>query len=79
MRERIRILDSFEAADGADDEYYASLAPQERLDILLDLIASYQELLGDTAKRLERVHRVVELAEGLCICRRRGRLLRSSS
>jgi hypothetical protein len=63
MREPIRIFDSFEAADRADDEYYASLTPKERLDILLDLIASYQELLGDTAKRLERVHRVVELAE----------------
>lgn len=63
MRERIRIFDSFEAADRADDEYYASLTPQERLEILLDLIASHQELLGDTAKRLERVHRVVELSE----------------
>jgi hypothetical protein len=38
-RRDLRVSDSFEAAERADDEFYASLSPQESLDILLDLIA----------------------------------------
>jgi hypothetical protein len=59
-----RIFSSFEEADQADLEYYASLTPAERVDILLALIQSYRESLGETAERLERVHRIVELSEG---------------
>jgi hypothetical protein len=63
MREPVRIFDSFEAADQADDEHYRSLTPGERVDILLALITSHREALGDAAARLERVHRVVDLSE----------------
>ena len=63
MEKSIRKFDSFEEADRADAEYYASLTPQQRLDILLELVESYRKSLGETAERFERVYRVVELSE----------------
>lgn len=54
---------SFEDADKADELYYAKLAPQERVDILLDLIASYRESLGEIAEGFERVYRVTKLSQ----------------
>ena len=58
----VRTFDSLSDAGRADRAYYASLRPEERLDILLELIASYRESLGEAAERLERVHRVIELS-----------------
>jgi hypothetical protein len=49
------IFDSFEDADRADEEYYASLIPQERLDVLLDLIERYRSSVGEDAERFARV------------------------
>jgi hypothetical protein len=63
MEKVLKVFNSFEEADQADDEYYASLTPQQRVDILLDMIAAYRESLGETGQRLERVYRVVELSE----------------
>lgn len=54
---------SFEEAEAADDAYYASLTPDERVN-LLDLIAAHQEAVGEASQRLERVCRVVELSRG---------------
>jgi hypothetical protein len=54
----LHVFHGFEAADRGDDEYYASLAPQERLEILLDLVAAYRESTGEASTRLERVCRV---------------------
>ena len=58
----VQVFHSFEDAERAEDEYYACLTPEERLDILLDLIAAYQESLGEAATRFERVCRVTELS-----------------
>jgi hypothetical protein len=58
----VQFFRGFEAAERADDEYYAGLAPQERLGILLDLVAAYRESTGETSTRLERVRRVTELS-----------------
>ena len=63
MERIVKVHDSFAAAERADDEYYASLSPEERVDILLDLIAQYRESLGEAASRLERVCRVVDLSQ----------------
>jgi hypothetical protein len=63
MEKVLKVFRSFEEADQSDDEYYASLTPQERVDILLDMIAAYRESLGETSERLERVYRVIELSE----------------
>lgn len=63
MEKVLRVFNSFESADEADDEYYASLTPQQRVDLLLDMIAAYRESTGETSERLERVYRVVRLSE----------------
>ena len=55
---------TFEDADRADDAYYAALKPQERLEILLDLVAAYRESTGEASARFERVCRVTELSRG---------------
>lgn len=55
---------SFDEADLAEHEAYAAMTPQQRLDVLLDLIAGYREALGEAASRFERVHRIVELSQG---------------
>ena len=51
-------------ADSADEECYASLSADERVDILLDLVEAYRDSLGPTAERFERVCRVTDLSQG---------------
>jgi hypothetical protein len=63
MDRTIKVHHSFAAAESADDDFYASLSPEERVDILLDLIAQYRESLGEAASRLERVCRVIDLSQ----------------
>jgi len=63
MREELRIFSSFQEAEEADTAFYASLSPQERLDLLLDIIARHRESLGETAERFERVYRIIELSQ----------------
>ncbi len=57
-----RLFRSFEAADEADDEFYANLTPDARLDLLLELVDRHRSSLGEAASRFERVHRIVELS-----------------
>jgi len=54
----VKIFRSFEEAEQADREFYRSLTGQQRLDILLQLIAQHEP-----PKRLERVFRIVKLEE----------------
>lgn len=63
MQRVLQRFRSFDEADAADDAYYASLTPQERVDLLLDLVAAYRESLGEAAQRFERVCRVTQLAD----------------
>ena len=58
----VQIFRSFEDADEADEQFYADLTPEQRLDILLELIERHRSSLGEAAKRFERVHRLVELS-----------------
>jgi hypothetical protein len=62
MRDVLRVFSNFREAEEADRALYASLSPQERLDILLELVGRQRESMGETAERLERVYRVVELS-----------------
>jgi len=55
----VRQFDSHAAAEAADRAYYRSLTPQQRLDILFDLVSRYREEHG-CSDRLERVYRIVE-------------------
>jgi hypothetical protein len=61
-QKELHVFTSFAAADRADDEYYASLAPDERVEILLEMIAAHRESEGEASTRLERVYRVTELS-----------------
>ena len=62
MQNVLRIFSNFREAEDADRAFYASLSSQERLDLLLDLVAGQRESMGEAAARLERVYRVVELS-----------------
>ena len=63
MQRVVRIFDSFEDADRADREYYASLTPQQRLELLLDLIQANTDD-DENQQGFARVHRIVELPSG---------------
>jgi hypothetical protein len=62
MERTLRVFESVKEAEHADAAYYASLSPQERVDLLLELNRRYRESTGETSERLERVYRVAELA-----------------
>jgi len=62
MERVVQMFSSFEEADAADDQFYADLTPEERLDILLELVERQRSTLGEAASRLERVHRIAELS-----------------
>ena len=62
MERVVQIFGSFEEAEKADDQFYADLTPEERLDILLELVERQRSTLGEAASRFERVHRIVELS-----------------
>lgn len=59
----VRVFTSFQAAEDADDRFYAQLTPEERLDMLLELTERERSALGEAASRFERVHRIVELSQ----------------
>jgi hypothetical protein len=58
----LQLFKSFDEAERADDEYYASLSPAERIEILLSLISAHREARGEASSRLERVYRVTDLS-----------------
>ena len=60
----MRRFETLSEADSAEAEYYASLTPEERLNILLELIEMYRSNQGEDSERLERVYRVDELSRG---------------
>lgn len=63
MERVLRVFSSFEEADLADDQDYADMTPQARLDVLIELIEHNRSALGEAADRFERVHRVIELSQ----------------
>jgi hypothetical protein len=52
---------SFAESGEADREFYQSLTPEQRLDILGDLIAGANP--GATGQKIERVGRIIKLQE----------------
>lgn len=56
MHKMVAKFRSFEEAEKADRDFYKKLTPQERLDILLELLDHAPE------QRLERVYRVTKLS-----------------
>jgi uncharacterized protein YdeI (YjbR/CyaY-like superfamily) len=61
MEKVVRVFHSFAEAEKADDEYYRSLTPQQRLQILLELVKS--KSADEPEQRLERVCRVIKLQD----------------
>ncbi len=57
MEKTVAKFRSFEEAEKVDREFYKSLTPQERLDILVELLSHVPE------QRLERVVRIVKLSD----------------
>ncbi len=62
MDSSIRRFETLSEADSAEAEYYAALTPEERLNILLELIAMTRSDQDEDSQRFERVYRVVELS-----------------
>ena len=63
QKRELRVFSSFQEAEEADTAFYASLSPQECLDLVLDIVARHRESMGEAGKRFERVYRVVNLSE----------------
>lgn len=63
MVKTVQMFNSFADAEHADEEYYASLSPVERLDLLLEMIARHQSSENETTQRFERVSRITELSQ----------------
>lgn len=61
MHKTLKIYSSHDEADRADRDYYASLTPEARVQVLLDLVAQHREATGNASEGLARVCRVVEL------------------
>ena len=56
----VRKFSSFEEAEKADREYYRSLTGQQRLDMLVEMLARNQD---EPEQGLARVYRIVRLGE----------------
>jgi hypothetical protein len=54
-------FDSFEESERAERAYYRSLSPQDRLNILLEIVARHEDARGEAGQGLARVCRVAEL------------------
>jgi hypothetical protein len=55
-----RVFSSFEEAEAADKEYYHSLSPEQRLEILLMLRQECSPYSDELTEGFERVYRVAE-------------------
>jgi hypothetical protein len=61
MKKVIKVFHSHAAAEKSDREFYKSLSGQERLEILLTLIARNQKAAPDeNGTGLKRVYRVIK-------------------
>ncbi len=61
MEKVVQKFSSHVEAEEADRKYYASLTPEQRLNILLELVRRGQ---GDPPPRLERVCRIIKRQAG---------------
>ena len=55
------VFRSFEEAEKAEAEYYASLTPEQRIEIALQLRDLLKDLPNGSSERLERVSRITQL------------------
>jgi hypothetical protein len=62
MERTVAKYSSHQQAEQANLDYYRNLSPQQRLDILLELIESSRKEGDAAAERFERVYRIVKLS-----------------
>jgi hypothetical protein len=62
MERTVAKFSSFREAEQAEREYYRSLTPQQRLDIVFELIESSRKEGDAASERFERVYRIVKLS-----------------
>jgi hypothetical protein len=60
----VQKFSSHEEAERAEREYYDSLSPEQRVEILLELMNRARDLNDPASQRLERVYRIVKLKSG---------------
>ena len=60
IQKRVRIFASHAEAEAANRAYYRSLTPEQRMDILLDLV---REGTDEASKGFKRVYRVLKRGE----------------
>jgi hypothetical protein len=60
MERVVHVFKSFAEAEKADESYYRSLLPAERIELLLTLREQFSPYSDELTKGFERVCRVVE-------------------
>jgi hypothetical protein len=60
MERTIRVFESIEEAEEADKDFYRSLSPAQRVEILLILRDQYTPYDDELTKGFERVYRIIE-------------------
>jgi len=63
MKKVVRKFNSHKEAYAADRQFYLSLTPEQRLDILFEIVATHEEGLDEAQKGFQRVYRIVKLGE----------------
>ena len=64
MNKEYKIFDSHKDAENSEIEYYNSLDPNKRVELLLDIISNYAETYYDGfTERLQRVYRIIDREE----------------
>ena len=66
MATTVQKFASFADAEKAENAYYRSLTPEQRLEILFDLVARHNEIRNpdEPQPRLKRVYRISQLSQG---------------
>jgi len=60
MEKTIQVFNSFEEAEKADKEYYRSLTPAQRIEMLLILRDQYRPYSNELTEGFKRVYRVIK-------------------
>jgi hypothetical protein len=63
MERTVAKFSSHAEADRANREYYRGLTPQQRIEILLELIDPGRPQNDASSQRLERVYRIVKFSQ----------------
>ena len=60
MKRVIKIFNSFEEAENSEVEYWKSLEPRKKLEILEEIRLRYMELTGEGKQGFKRVYRIIK-------------------